>query len=62
MFLIAMFFAYFDYMYSIVSYLWSLYICLYSAHPLIHGPGVSDMHYVSMVLRYIMYLRMPSAC
>lgn len=46
-----MFFVYFDYMSSIVRLSWSLYICSYRAHP-IQDPGVSGMHYVSVVLRY----------
>jgi hypothetical protein len=56
MFLIAMIIVYFDYMSSIVSsMLLNSCICSYSVHPKV--PRVNDLHYVSVVLRYIAYLR-----
>jgi hypothetical protein len=56
MFLIAMFIVYFDYMSSIVTLLlWSSCVCSYSVYPKL--PRVDDLHYVSVVLRYIAYLR-----
>jgi hypothetical protein len=56
MFLIAMFIVYFDYKSSIVTLLLlSSCICSYNVYPKV--PRVDDLHYVGVVLRYIVYLR-----
>jgi len=57
MFIIIMFIAYFDYIFSIVGLALFLCTCLYSAYPL--NSGVGDRSCVSMVLRQCLSANAP---
>jgi hypothetical protein len=59
MFLIAMFIIYFGFMSSIVSLLLSSCICSYSTHSNMQDPWVGGRHYVSVVLRYCLFVNAP---